>query len=66
MKINLGTFDVTDDQLIGIGLEREGKMVKSSREQAKELMTQRVNDFLEDVGKEVAAFRKQFLKDLKY
>ena len=59
MKVNIGTLEITDEQLYGIGLA-DGSFRKATRNEVKDKLLFLVTSYLEGAASPVAELTKKF------
>ena len=59
MKVNIGTLEITDEQLYGIGLV-EGEFRKATRREVSALLNQLVTEKLNELAEPVAQLTKAY------
>ena len=60
MRVNIGTIEVSDNELYGIALRETGEMRKATRHEVKGLLVTLVESYMEGAGVEVAEMRAKF------
>ncbi len=63
MKVNIGTLEITDEQLFGIGLAG-GEFRKATRKEVKDLLVGVVNGYLSNAAGPVEDLTERFALDV--